>query len=94
MNKPQKLRSVEYKKRFLKQLAKLPIRIQQRTRDRVADFLAGRNLQELHDHALTGNYLGYRSINVTGDVRALYYLREDGEVVVFALIGTHSQLYR
>jgi mRNA-degrading endonuclease YafQ of YafQ-DinJ toxin-antitoxin module len=37
-------------------------------------------------------YLGYRSINITGDVRALYTVKE-GALILFVFIGTHSQLY-
>lgn len=51
----------------------------------------------LHNHALTGFYKGYRSINVTGDWRALYEENRSvaGEIIIeFKLFGTHSQLYR
>lgn len=46
----------------------------------------------LNNHALKGKYKGYRSINVTGDVRIIYKLL-DNNVVVFVEIGTHSKLY-
>jgi len=39
---------------------------------------------------------GYRSINITGDWRALYTIKGDGkggEIAVFEILGTHSQLY-
>ncbi len=51
----------------------------------------------LHNHALKGMYKGYRSINVTGDWRALYMESRSasGEVIIeFKLFGTHSQLYK
>jgi mRNA-degrading endonuclease YafQ of YafQ-DinJ toxin-antitoxin module len=39
---------------------------------------------------------GYRSINVTGDWRALYSEQQQNgkEIIVFEMLGTHSQLYQ
>lgn len=51
----------------------------------------------LRDHALSGIYEGYRSINITGDWRALYKIVEpiiEDSFIVFVDLGTHSQLYR
>lgn len=45
----------------------------------------------LNNHALSGGYAGYGSINITGDLRVLY--KKDGELVMFIKIGTHSNLY-
>ena len=45
----------------------------------------------LNNHSVDYAYPGWRSINVTGDYRALYEELEDG--VVFMKIGTHSELY-
>ena len=47
---------------------------------------------ELRIHPLKGNYGGYWSMNVNGDIRALYKMQGDA-IIIFALIGTHSQLY-
>lgn len=46
----------------------------------------------LKNHALRGRYQGYRSINVTGDWRALY--TESQNIIWFEGLGTHSQLYK
>ncbi len=45
----------------------------------------------LNNHTLSGKYLGCRSINVTGDLRAIY-TKSDNEVT-FITIGSHSYLY-
>lgn len=45
----------------------------------------------LNNHSLSGKIKDYRSIDVTGDIRAWYKVEEN--VVVFAKIGTHSELY-
>lgn len=84
---------VRYTKSFVKQTQKQPTNIQQQIRERVSDFRYGINLERLRDHALKGTYEGYRSINITGDLRALYKTQADGSLIIFALLGTHSQLY-
>lgn len=43
-------------------------------------------------HELSGAYQGLWSINITGDIRALYEIPEKG-TMHFTHIGTHHQLY-
>jgi len=45
----------------------------------------------LNNHVLSGKYTGYRSINVTGDLRVLY--RREGDGAIFVTIDSHSNLY-
>ena len=47
---------------------------------------------DLYNHALTGEWAGYRSIAFGGDWRAHYKLV--GDVAIFVTVGTHSQLYK
>ena len=47
---------------------------------------------KLKVHPLKGKYAGYWSMSISGDIRALY-VSEGETIVIFALIGTHSQLY-
>ena len=47
----------------------------------------------LHNHALSGAYRGYRSINIGGDLRALYE-PAGKKTAFFITIGTHSELYK
>lgn len=79
-------------KLFIKQYKKLPHKVQIQFGDRLELWLNEPNHPQLRNHPLVGAYLGYWSFNVTGDIRVLYYF-EDKEIVVFALIGSHSQLY-
>lgn len=46
----------------------------------------------LNNHVLSGKYKGYRSINITGDIR-LIYKRINDQTVAFISIGSHSALY-
>ncbi len=46
----------------------------------------------LNNHPLHGIYEGYRSINIGGDLRAIYKLTQK-DVAMFIAIGTHAHLY-
>jgi len=45
----------------------------------------------LNNHDVSKVYTGCRSINITGDYRAIF--QDEGEIVIFITIGTHSELY-
>jgi len=77
--------------RYNKEYRKLPSKIRQQTDDRIRLFVADQLHPLLNNHALGGKYEGCRSINVTGDYRAIYYQRD--EIFVFTRVGTHPQLY-
>lgn len=81
---------------FRKQYDKASEKIRKAFRNRLNLFRQNPLDPQLRDHALKGEYKGYRSINVTGDWRAIYSKRktEDDDVIVFELLGTHSQLYK
>lgn len=77
---------------FKKQFKKLPPKLQDQFEQRVRLFVEDPASDILRIHPLKGKYKGYWSMNVSGNLRALFIRRGD-EVIVFALIGTHSQLY-
>ena len=77
---------------FDKQFAKLNPKIRLHFKDRLVLFQKNPFDRELRNHALKGKYLGYRSIDITGDIRALYTVKGD-TIIIFGFIGTHSQLY-
>jgi len=79
-------------KKFDKQYAKLTEKNKKFFKIRMAVFKPDPFDARLRNHALKGKYLGYRSIDITGDIRALYYIK-DNAVIIFAFIGSHSQLY-
>ena len=43
------------------------------------------------DHALTGNYIGFRECHVKPDWLLLYYIEDD--LIVFHKTGTHADLF-
>ena len=83
---------IQYTPKFKKQYQKLPQKFQQQFDNRLRLFLTDPTHPQLRVHPLKGSFSGYWSINISGDLRALYLKRGD-EVIIFALIGSHSQLY-
>ena len=82
---------IDFHDEFRKQYKKLSPKFQEKFNERLAIFISDPVSSELNNHALHGKYAGLRSINVTGDLRALYEVREKG--VRFVNIDTHSNLY-
>lgn len=82
----------QYAHRFKKQYKKLPTQFQKQFDHRLKLFVDDPTSPQLRVHPLSGKYRGYWSLNINGDLRALY-LKEGEEIIIFALIGTQSQLY-
>jgi len=83
---------IELHRNFIKKYVKLPIKIQEKFKERRNLFTMDQFHPLLNNHSLTGKYEGCRSINVTGDIRAIFSVKKD-EVVVFIAIGSHPELY-
>lgn len=79
-------------RRFDKRYQKLRSGEQKRFQDRRDIFLKNSFDALLENHPLQGSYLGYRSINVGGDLRVVYRLI-DPETAYFTAIGTHHELF-
>jgi addiction module RelE/StbE family toxin len=84
--------NIQYSSTFKKQYKKLPVKVQKQCDNRLTLFATEPNHPQLYHHPLSGSKKGYWSISMTGDIRALYRLI-DGKIVLFSLLGTHSQLY-
>ena len=84
---------VKYSRRFLKQYYKLSPKIQERFQQRLNLWQIEPDSPLLGIHFLSRQFAGYYSLNVTGDIRALYH-KVGAEYVLFGFIGSHSQLYR
>lgn len=82
---------ISYSKNFIKQSKKLDQKIRKKLVNRIELFMDNPLDIELNNHALKGKYKKYRSINVTGDYRALYLTQNDR--VIFDMVGSHNQLY-
>lgn len=87
---------IRFDRRFTKSFNKTPTKIQSSFQKRLDVFLENTLNPILNNHALTGEYSGCHSINITGDWRAIYVeeIISGAKSIVFVAIGTHSQLYR
>ena len=85
---------IDYSKKFLKQFQKCPNEIRIKFKERLEIFILNKNNIILNNHSLTGKLKDSRSINITGDWRAIYQEFYDGKAVLFVAIGMHSQLYK
>lgn len=80
--------STEFKKKFKRSSQKMRSKIE----ERIGLFISDPLDPILDDHPLQREYSGYRSFNITGDVR-LVYQRIDPASVFFVRFGTHHELY-
>ncbi len=84
--------TIDYHKDFIKTFKKLPSKIKKKFQERQLLFEKDQFNPILNNHALSGEYQGYRSINIGGDLRAIYI--KTLENAVFVKIDSHSKLYR
>ena len=88
---------INFSNSFDKQLKKAPLKIKIVFKKRLELFLKEPFHPQLRNHPLLGKLSNYRSINITGDWRAIYSeykTTKEGIVTIFEAIGTHSQLYK
>jgi addiction module RelE/StbE family toxin len=76
---------------FDKNYKKLTLKVKLQFKVRRDIFLRNPFNPILNNHSLHGEYDGCSSINITGDYRAVYYMR--GDMAIFIRIGTHHELY-
>jgi addiction module RelE/StbE family toxin len=86
---------IKYSSQFNKLYQKVPHQIKFAFKDALELFLEDTFNPQLRNHALKVKFAGYRSIDITGDWRAIYKEQgsEEKNVITFYLIGTHVQLY-
>lgn len=82
---------VRFHKHFVKKYEKLK-KIQEKINDKIRLFSEDPFNSLLENHALRGEFKDCRSINITGDYKAVYKLASPN-VALFIKIGTHSELY-
>lgn len=80
-----------YHRNFKKDYGKLSAGMQSRFNERLKLFLNDPFHPLLNKHPLHGEWEGYHSINITGDLRAVY--KVEGDTAIFVAIDTHTHLY-
>jgi len=83
---------IRFHENFEKQYKKLREGQKKRVQERLFLFLENPFNPVLGNHPLKGKYKGYRSINITGDLRAVYKFINE-QKYIFITIDTHSNLY-
>ncbi len=81
-----------YTRDFLKDVAKLRPAQRKRLKEALEIFSQDPYNSALYNHALTGEWIGYRSIAFGGDWRAHYKATDD--IATFVACGTHARLYK
>ncbi len=84
--------TVIFHRSFERNFSKLTAGEQTRFKERLVLFVKDPFNPMLGNHPLRGKYEGYRSINVGGDLRAVYKPIAP-DTAVFVAVGTHSKLY-
>lgn len=84
---------IEYSKKFIKEFKKCPINVKTNFKTRLEFFIIDQHNPVLNNHPLIGELKDCRSINITGDWRAIFEEIDGGQIIYFVAIGTHSQLY-
>jgi addiction module RelE/StbE family toxin len=79
-------------KQFEKDFAKLSKPLKKKVLVTLQIFIQDPLDSRLRNHRLHGRWHNHHSINVTGDVRAIYVYVENN-TVYFITLGTHSELY-
>lgn len=58
------------------------------------DLINGKTLElKYHDHALTGNYIGFRECHIEPDWLLIYSISEDKLILTAIRTGSHSDLF-
>lgn len=82
-----------FHKDFKKQYKNLNKNIQNKFDEILTLFMNDALNSTLNNHFLHGEYKGFKSINITYDIRAIYKII-DNNIAHFIFIGTHSKLYK
>jgi addiction module RelE/StbE family toxin len=81
-----------FHRNFEKNYIKLRISEKNKFKERLNAFVEDPFNPLLSNHALKGKYRAYRSINIGGNLRAVYKTIKNEEYL-FVAIGTHAELY-
>ena len=88
------MRSLNYTNNFLKNYKKRfshNIKLRKQIDERLKLFLKDPANSIHKDHKLSGAKKHLRSFSVTGNIRVIYYLKED--TIYLVDVGTHPQVY-
>lgn len=81
---------------LINKLKKQDVRIRNSFKKAIELFSEDQNNLELDNHELKREWEGFRSIDVTADLRAIYQeaSEEDEPITYFVALDTHKNLYK
>jgi len=82
-----------FHRNFKKHYKNLEDKKKNKFEERINLFLEDEFDPALNNHPLRGKYKGYRSINITGDLRAIYKKMARNRAI-FIAIDNHNNLYK
>lgn len=82
---------IHFHKDFKKKLKKLSPKIRSHFYIRLDLFMKNKTHATLNNHSVDKSFTDCRSINVSGDYRAIF--KEENNAIIFLKIATHSELY-
>ena len=87
---------IEFKKKFQKSYRKLDVKRRRLFQEKLSVFIENPSDKNLRNHALTWDYIWYRSINISWDMRAIFRgsWNTEYEFIEFYDIGTYAKLYK
>ncbi|PIT96889.1 type II toxin-antitoxin system mRNA interferase toxin, RelE/StbE family [Candidatus Campbellbacteria bacterium CG10_big_fil_rev_8_21_14_0_10_35_52] len=85
---------ISYSNQFIKDFKNTPFEIRVAFKERLEIFIKDKFNPTLNNRKLNGKLKNYRSINITGNWRAIFSENDKDEEIIFHLIGTHSKLYK
>ena len=88
---------IVYHKSFKKQYEKLSEKVKEDFVKKLKLFEVDPFNPTLNNHKLHGELKNARSINISGDIRAIYEELEElneNSIVLFFMIGNHNNLYK
>ncbi len=86
---------IKYTTKFRSNYKKANKEIKEAFSETLILFLENPNHPSLRNHPLNKEYIGYRSINITADWRAIFKEKKSEKqiTVTFHMLGTHKKLY-
>ena len=76
---------------FVKKQKHLSTKLRAKLYERLRIFQENQFNPVLNNHSLSGKWLGYRSIEVTGDIRAIF--KQENSGALFVDVDNHNNLY-
>ena len=87
---------VQFSKQFDKQLRSAEENVIKAFKDALQLLLVNKYHPSLNNHLLAGRFIGYRSVNIIDEWRAIYreMYGEHGMILIFEVLGTQGELFK